>query len=86
MWTIYVLQHESTGERYIGLTNDLDRRLREHNNHRQSSTNRIAGQWKLVYCEQYSDKRDAVQREQRLKHHGSAKHELWKRLAHSLGD
>ena len=37
----------------------------------------------LIYAEAYRDKRDAVLREHKLKHHGSGKHELLKRLSHS---
>ena len=84
MWTVYLLQHAVTKERYIGRTDNLEQRLRDHNSGHQDATRRLSGQWKLIYCEQYLDKRDAVKREHRLKHHGSAKHELYKRLQFSL--
>ena len=84
MHSVYIIQHTETREIYIGMTADLQRRLSEHNTHQQAATNRSHGVWVLVYAETYKDKRDASARERRLKHHGSAKHELLKRLKASL--
>ena len=86
MWSIYVLKHETTGGMYIGLTDDINRRLKEHNLGSQGATRRRSGKWTLVYREQYLVKRDAVLRERRLKQHGRAKQELLKRIQLSLGD
>ena len=84
MWTVYVLRNSQTKELYIGLTGDIARRLTEHNSGGQEATKRLSGQWELVYHESYRDKRDALLREQRLKHHGRAKQELYKRIQISL--
>jgi len=84
MWSVYLLQHDVTKEIYIGKTNDLRRRLKEHNANKQTATHRKVGQWILVYAEAYRDKTDADKRELRLKHHGSAKHELIKRINKSM--
>ncbi len=86
MWSVYLLQHTITKEIYIGRTDDMTRRLREHNAGSQASTRRRSGKWRLVYREQYRDKRDAVIRERHLKHHGRAKQELLKRIQFSLGN
>ena len=83
MWTIYVIQNTVTGELYFGITSNLRRRIEEHNHHQNISTNRKNGEWVLIYAEAYRDKRDAVLRERKLKHHCSGKHELLKRLLHS---
>ncbi|MBI2592769.1 MAG: GIY-YIG nuclease family protein [Candidatus Colwellbacteria bacterium] len=69
---------------YVGKTNDLRRRLNEHNHGQQTSTKRKSGEWILVYVETYRSKRSADQRELRLKQHGRAKQELFKRLGDSL--
>jgi len=38
MFYVYILQSQKDGNLYIGRTNDLDRRLKEHQNGRVSST------------------------------------------------
>lgn len=81
---VYLSQHSITLELYIGYTNNLKRRLKEHNESRNKSTIRQEGEWLLIYCEVYKLQADAIERERKLKHHGSGKRELYKRLQHSL--
>jgi len=55
---------------YTGVTNDLERRIYEHRNPdseraRQSFTARYRIQ-RLVYCEEFSDVRDAIAREKQI--------------------
>jgi putative endonuclease len=69
---------------YIGKTNDLRRRLKEHNNNQQTSTRHTSGKWNLIYAEVYKDKKDADVRERKLKQHGSNKRWLYNRIKHSL--
>ncbi|MCF7853554.1 MAG: GIY-YIG nuclease family protein [Candidatus Pacebacteria bacterium] len=38
MITVYVLQDTDTGERYVGITNNLPRRLREHRRKQSTRT------------------------------------------------
>ena len=83
MWIVYVIQNSGTKELYYGFTGNLKRRLEEHNSGKNTSTRRSAGGWILIYAEAYRDKSDAFNREQRLKNHGSGKHELLKRLLNS---
>ena len=83
MWLVYVIQNSGTKELYFGFTSNLKRRLVEHNSGLNTSTKRSIGKWILIYAEAYRDKSDAYNREQRLKHHGSGKHELLKRLINS---
>ena len=80
MWFVYVLQHNTTNEIYIGKTNDLKRRITEHNHGQQTSTKRKSGEWLFLYAEIYKNKQFADQRESRLKQHGRAKQELLKRI------
>ncbi|OGE81691.1 MAG: hypothetical protein A3H72_03905 [Candidatus Doudnabacteria bacterium RIFCSPLOWO2_02_FULL_48_8] len=83
MWVIYVIQNSGTKELYFGFTSNLKRRLEEHNSGKNISTKRNTGKWMIIYAEAYRDKSDAMNREKRLKHHGSGKHELLKRLPKS---
>jgi len=87
MYYLYLLRRESNPrETYIGYTNDLKRRLEEHN--KPTSTKRSftqeRGDWKLVYYEAYSAKEDCVAREKSLKQYGSSLAGLKKRIRFSL--
>ncbi|MFA5651827.1 MAG: GIY-YIG nuclease family protein [Candidatus Paceibacterota bacterium] len=84
MYSIYVIQNDVSYKKYIGVTNDLKRRINEHNHHSGSKyTNHSKGKWILIYAEAYRSKHDAYVRERRLKSHGSGKLELLKRLKNS---
>ena len=84
MFYVYLLQNDETKEIYIGSTGDIKRRIAEHNKGGKKFTTRNEGVWKLIYTEIYKSPADAKLRESKLKHHGSGKHELLKRLKHSL--
>ncbi len=84
MWHVYVIQHNVTNQMYIGKTKDFKRRIAEHNNGLQSATKRKFGEWVPIYLETYRDKKDADNRELRLKNHGRAKQELFKRIKNSF--
>ena len=66
MFYNYVLESLKGGHLYIGFTNDLKRRLIEHNEGLNFSTKRYKP-WKIVYYEACLDKDDAVRREKYLK-------------------
>ena len=84
MYYVYVLCSTHTKELYVGYTSDLRRRLKEHLEGRNRSTRRTEGSWRLIYYEAFLEKSDAFKREQRLKEHGRARQELFKRLQASL--
>ena len=84
MFIVYLIQHSITKQIYIGKTNNLQRRLSEHNHNRQTATKRKSGEWILIYAEAYRNKTDADTRELRLKNHGRAKQELYKRIEKSF--
>ena len=83
---VYVIQNNITKELYIGKTNNLERRLKEHNSGEQKSTIRINGKWIIVYAEAYRSKNDVDIREKKLKYHGSSKRWLKDRIKNSLLD
>jgi putative endonuclease len=62
----YVLLSERTGRRYTGSCEDVDERLRRHNAGHSPST-RHGVPWKIVHCESFETRTDAVQRERFLK-------------------
>ena len=84
MYAVYVIQHDVTKEIYIGYTSDLKARLAQHNARGKKFTTRKFGKWEYAYVELYRSEKDARTREQKLKNHGSGKHELLKRLTESV--
>ena len=63
---VYILQSETTQHYYVGQTQDLKARLGYHNgNYSVALKNR--GPWKLVYCEEYASRGQAVRRERQIK-------------------
>ena len=66
MYYVYILRSEKNAKLYKGLTEDLKRRVGEHNsgNSTFTSTN---GPWKLVYYEAFLKKEDARREELFLK-------------------
>lgn len=84
MHTVYVLENQNDKSWYVGQTDDLKRRVSQHNSGNGGRTTRIKnGMWKLIYAEAYTDKRDALGREKFLKG-GSGRRYLKKQLAHYL--
>lgn len=68
---------------YIGSTNDLRRRIIEHNKGKVEST-RTKRPYKLVYYEAYGVESDARRREKMLKLRGQARHQFKLRLKDTL--
>jgi len=68
----YILQSETTQRFYIGSTDDLPRRLQEHNRGHTPST-RGRGPWKLVHQEQFDSLANARRRELEIKRWNSAR-------------
>ena len=81
MHYVYILKNEKE-KMYIGQTQDLNERVRQHNAGNNKSTKNQ--QWTLVYYEAYKSKDDALIRERRLKQHGQAKRKLKERIENSL--
>ncbi len=66
MWYVYILESLKNGRYYTGHTNNLERRLLEHNKGLTKSL-RFLRPLKLVYKEEYSSRLDAARREKFLK-------------------
>lgn len=81
MFYVYILKNEK-GNVYYGSTNDLRKRLKEHNKGQVFSTKNH--KWKLVYYEAYYSEKDARIRERRLKQYGQVIAKLKERIKNSF--
>ena len=72
MGFVYMLESLSSGRYYTGSTDDLDRRVSEHQRGKNLAT-RGRGPWKLVYFERFDLLADARRRELEIKRWKSAK-------------
>ena len=66
MYYVYVIQSLKDNKFYTGFTDNLKRRIREHNNKKEPST-RPRVPFKLIYFEGCINKEDAIIRERYLK-------------------
>jgi len=62
----YILRCVTTGRFYVGHTENLAKRLTEHNNNRTVSI-KNRGPWELVYSEAFSSRAEAMRREREIK-------------------
>ena len=70
MFVVYVIKSEATGRIYIGQTGNLEKRLAQHNDKnfdKRSFTKLQGNNWKLIYKEEVQTKKQAIQRERKLK-------------------
>jgi putative endonuclease len=67
---VYVLRNDTVGRLYVGHTDDLTRRLAEHNGlsaNPNRYTGKFAGDWRLIYHEEFATRAAAMSREKWLK-------------------
>ncbi|MDD5432742.1 MAG: GIY-YIG nuclease family protein [Candidatus Omnitrophica bacterium] len=83
MFYVYILKSKKDENFYIGSTNDLDRRLNEHNSGLVFST-KSRKPFGLVYYEAYKSEKDARKREHNLKLRSRAFIQLRKRINESI--
>ena len=76
MFYIYFLKKQKSNYIYIGFTDDLQRRMKEHKKDKLN--------YDLIYYEAYLLEKDAREREYKLKEYGSALGHLKRRLHYSL--
>jgi putative endonuclease len=63
--TLYVLKGRN-GKRYVGITNDLQRRIREHRS-KTGKSGQLLDQFFVLYTEEFPDYHEARDREKFLK-------------------
>lgn len=63
MYYLYVLKSEKNQRKYIGSTDDLKRRLKEHNLGQGGKYTKDNRPFVLIYYEAYIDKKDAQEAE-----------------------
>ena len=66
MYYVYILQSEVDCSFYTGFTENLEKRVVQHNNGESAYTCRKIP-WKLVYFEEINSKTEAIKRERFLK-------------------
>jgi len=76
MFYVYFLKKSRSKYIYIGFTDDLQRRMKEHKKDKPG--------YKLIYYEAYFSKKDARERERKLKKYGSTLGHLKTRLSNTL--
>ena len=65
-WQVYIIQcHDRT--LYTGITNDLSRRIKDHNNGKGSRYTKYRRPVKLIYSEKHPTKSEALKREAYIK-------------------
>ena len=65
MWNVYILLCDQKIF-YVGITNNLERRVTEHRNKKSFFTKKFSD-FRLVYSESFTNKIQAAQREKQLK-------------------
>lgn len=66
MFYVYVLYSQTKKKRYVGQTQELGRRLAEHNAGLSRYTSG-KGPWELIFCEELPTRSTAIKRERFLK-------------------
>lgn len=69
---VNILQNRIDETCYIGYTQDLEARLKRHNEGRSKYT-KLNRPWKLIYYEEYNNRAYATMQEKKIKDHKSRK-------------
>ncbi len=83
MQFVYILKSKKVGQLYVGCTDNLERRFKEHNEGLVQSTKAYLP-WKLVYYEMYLYAKEAYHREKNLKLRSNAWNQLKSRIKYSI--
>ncbi len=65
MW-VYILFSELLNSYYVGVTSNLEDRIKKHNRKHRGFTGRV-NDWSIVYKEEHASKQDALNRESEIK-------------------
>jgi putative endonuclease len=66
-YCVYILKSLSSGVHYTGQTEDLGKRLLEHNEGILGKFTKNRGPWKLIYSEVFDTRKEAMAREKYFK-------------------
>jgi len=69
---VYILQSLKDGSLYVGHTQNLTNRLKQHNSPHRKTYTAKRGPWKLLQYEEYQTHSQAVQRERFMKSHAGS--------------
>ena len=67
IYYVYILTNDHGNVMYVGMTNDLERRLAEHRSGEISGFTSEYHVHKLVHCEEYQSVEEAIAREKQIK-------------------
>ncbi len=81
MYYVYVLENQDDKSLYIGFTENIERRVFEHQNSKGGRTTKLKKDWKLIYYESYLLREDALGREKFMKS-GSGRKYIKKQMFH----
>lgn len=65
-WTVYILECNDNSL-YTGITNNLERRITQHETGKGAKYTRSRGPFRIVYTESFSGRGDASRREYEIK-------------------
>ena len=83
MYFVYILKSKKDKNYYIGFTNNLERRIKDHNNGLVTST-KTRRPFELIYYEGYKAEKDARHRERNLKLRSKSFGQLKRRIVNSM--
>src|SRR5690606_26772672 len=66
MYSVYILYSLALDRYYVGMTSNIQQRLKKHNANSKGFTKK-ANDWTVKYIEKYNNKNDAEQRERKIK-------------------
>ena len=71
-WT-YILQSETTGRYYCGFSDNIERRVAEHNDPEyqgSKTTKHFEGPWRLIWKQEHATRPEAMELEKKIKKRG----------------
>ena len=83
MWYVYILESKKNKNLYKGITDNLRRRMDEHNSGKGGGYTRKNRPYKLIFYEAYIEKADALKAEKFFKS-GYGREVLKDKLSHYL--
>jgi putative endonuclease len=74
---VYIIQSQSTNRYYCGYSDNLERRIKQHNDphyHGSRTTKIIKGPWEVVWTQKCLNRSDAVVLERKIKKRGISRY------------